>query len=39
MTTASIDKEWQRFTPNERVARFAVYLSLSVCDCLVLANR
>ncbi|MCQ8866930.1 phosphonate ABC transporter, permease protein PhnE [Vibrio splendidus] len=30
MTTASIDKEWQRFTPNERVARFAVYLSL-VC--------
>ena len=30
MTTASIDKEWQRFTPNERIARFAVYLSL-VC--------
>ncbi|CAH6852543.1 Phosphonate ABC transporter permease protein phnE1 (TC 3.A.1.9.1) [Vibrio chagasii] len=30
MTTASIDREWQRFTPNERVARFAVYLSL-VC--------
>ncbi|MGR5360154.1 phosphonate ABC transporter, permease protein PhnE [Vibrio mediterranei] len=28
MTTAAIDKEWQRFTPNERIARFAVYLCL-----------
>lgn len=28
MTTASIDREWQRFTPNERIARFAIYLSL-----------
>ena len=28
MTTAPIDKEWQRFTPNERLARFAIYLCL-----------
>lgn len=26
MTTASIDREWQRFTFNERLARFAAYL-------------
>lgn len=28
MTTAAIDKEWQRFTPSERIARFVVYLCL-----------
>jgi phosphonate transport system permease protein len=27
-TMAPIDKEWQRFTPSERIARFAVYLCL-----------
>lgn len=28
MTTAHIDKEWQRFTPQERISRFSVYLIL-----------
>lgn len=28
MTTASIDKEWQRFTFSERMARYAVYLCM-----------
>ncbi|CAM3160354.1 phosphonate ABC transporter, permease protein PhnE [Moritella viscosa] len=25
---SQIDKEWQRFTPNERITRFAIYLCL-----------
>lgn len=28
MTTASIDREWQRFTLGERLARYAVYLCM-----------
>ena len=29
-TTSSIDREWQRFTPAQRLARYAVYLSIVI---------
>ena len=34
MSTAAIDREWRRFTPSQRLARFALYFGL-VFACMI----
>jgi phosphonate transport system permease protein len=34
MTTAALDREWRRYTPGERLARFALYFGI-VAACVV----
>jgi hypothetical protein len=38
-TSAAVAREWQRFTPAQRLSRFAVYLALVAAVVVSLRHR